>query len=422
MVYPTVKHDLGGRTLRVVTKKWIPFVKSHRNGNSTWYTGLCIDLLNLLAESLNFTYTLSETADGIWGSKLANGTWAGMTGMLHRKEADLAVSGFSVSAERAEVSDYTVGFYHDDVILMTTFPDAAPVGWTFYIKPFHWHVYLLLGCCLLLMTVVLSIMDIHFVRANARCPSTGEKKTGLAFIASWVWKAFEALFGGLIGRAVAHEAVSRGGRVLLWAWMLMCLVTVAAYTGKLTSNAVVTKQPVPFNSLSELVQRTDYRWGLAKGTLDEYTFSTSNLSDYQLYYERAERTGEEPVSELLAGNFVQVASAAFYRVQKREHCRMAVVKERLSQDTFAIHLQKDSPYTALFNQVLARATEQGLLEYLKREWFPQEPSCQDNETRVMPVSVELVKTAFIMAALGVLVAAVFLMLECLLKRGIAFKV
>ncbi|KAK7103508.1 glutamate receptor ionotropic, kainate glr-3-like isoform X2 [Littorina saxatilis] len=418
MVDPNVKHDLGGRTLRVMTRQWIPFVKGHRNGNGTWYTGLCIDLLDLLAESLNFTYTLSESADGIWGSKLANGTWAGMTGMLHRKEADLAVSGFSVSAERAEVSDYTVGFYYDDVILMTTFPDAIPAGWTFYVKPFHWHVYLLLGCCLLLMTVVLSIMDIHFVRANARCPSTREKKTGLTFIASWAWKAFEALFAGLIGRAVVHEAVSRAGRVLLWAWMLMCLVTVAAYTGKLTSNSVVTKQPVPFNSLSELVQRTDYRWGIANGTLEESTFATSNLSDYQLYYERAERTDEEPVAELLAGNFVQVTSAAFYRVQKREHCRMTVVKERLYQDTFAIHLQKDSPYTALFNHMLARATEQGLLDYLKSEWFPQESSCQDNGTRVMPVSVELVKTAFIMAALGVLMAAVVLMLERLLKRRI----
>ncbi|XP_070181994.1 glutamate receptor ionotropic, delta-2-like [Littorina saxatilis] len=311
-----------------------------------------------------------------------------------------------------------MGFYHDDVILMTTFPDAAPAGWMFYVKPFNWHVYLLLGCCLLLMTVVLSIMDITFVRENARCPLTGEKKTGLAFIASWTWKAFEALFGGLIGRAVAHEAVSRSGRVLLWAWMLMCLVTVAAYTGKLTSNSVVTKQPVPFNSLSELVQRTDYRWGLAKGTLEEHTFATSNLSDYRQYYERAERTGEEPVSELLAGNFVQVTSAAFYRVQKQVNCRMAVVKERLYQDTFAIHLQKDSPYTALFNQVLARATEQGLLDYLKREWFPQESSCQDNETRVMPVSVELVKTAFIIAALGVLAAAVVLILERLIKGGI----
>ncbi|XP_070180831.1 probable glutamate receptor [Littorina saxatilis] len=198
--------------------------------------------------------------------------------------------------------------------------------------------------------------------------------------------------------------------------MLMCLVTVAAYTGKLTSNSVVTKQPVPFNSLSELVQRTDYRWGLANGTLIDYVFATSNLSDYQLYYERAEWTDEEPVAKLLAGNYVHVTPAAFYKIQKREHCRMAVVKERLSQDTFAIHLQKDSPYTALFNHVLVRATEQGILDYLKREWFPQESSCQDNETRVMPLSVELVKTAFIMAALGVLVAAVVLMLERLLSR------
>ncbi|XP_070184607.1 glutamate receptor ionotropic, kainate 4-like [Littorina saxatilis] len=197
--------------------------------------------------------------------------------------------------------------------------------------------------------------------------------------------------------------------------MLMCLVTIAAYTGKLTSNSVVTKQPVPFNSLSELVQRTDYRWGIEKGTLQEYIFATSNLSDYQQYHKRAERT--DGLAELLAGNFVLVTSAAFYRVKKLEHCRLAVVRDRLSQDTYTIHLQKDSPYTALFNQVLARATEHGLLDYLKRDWFLQESGCQDDETRVIPVSVELVKTAFIMAALGVLVAALVLMLERLLTRG-----
>ena len=76
--------------------------------------------------------------------------------------------------------------------------------------------------------------------------------------------------------AVGCERVP-SGRVLLCAWSLLALVTVATYTGKLTSNSVGTKQRVPFNSLRELVKRTDYRWGMAKETMEEAMFSVSWL-------------------------------------------------------------------------------------------------------------------------------------------------
>ena len=61
------------------------------------------------------------------------------------------------------------------------------------------------------------------------------------------------------------------------AWFLMSMVTIACYTGKLTANSVVTKQPVPFSTLAELVRRTDYRWGLDPGTSLE-TFVAVSLA------------------------------------------------------------------------------------------------------------------------------------------------
>ena len=66
--------------------------------------------------------------------------------------------------------------------------------------------------------------------------------------------------------AVVHQSTSTSGSILMCAWFLMSMVTIASYTGKLTANSVVTKQPVPFSTLAELVKRTDYRWGLDPGT------------------------------------------------------------------------------------------------------------------------------------------------------------
>ena len=62
--------------------------------------------------------------------------------------------------------------------------------------------------------------------------------------------------------------------------------------------------------------------------------------------------------------------------------------------------------------------EFGLLEYLKRKWFPKKPGCHGDETKdqtVRPVSLELVQTAFVMAAAGLALAAMLLTLERLMN-------
>lgn len=54
----------------------------------------------------------------------------------------------------------------------------------------------------------------------------------------------------------------------------------------------------------------------------------------------------------------------------------------------------------------------GLLRYLQRKWLSDLDSCQGDSATAQPVTLELVQTAFIMAAVGVGVAVIVLMLEC----------
>ena len=52
--------------------------------------------------------------------------------------------------------------------------------------------------------------------------------------------------------------------------------------------------------------------------------------------------------------------------------------------------------------------ETGIAEHLAQKWFPEKSGCQGDETTVMSVSLQMVQTAFIMAAAGVVLAtAVF---------------
>ena len=104
-----------------------------------------------------------------------------------------------MTADRATVSDYTKGFYFGDLILLTTRPDPTPVGQTFYFRPFHWLVYVLLGCGLVVMTAVLVWLERWYVRVY-NCSHPAEDRESEPSVASSVVEAVETLFGALLGR------------------------------------------------------------------------------------------------------------------------------------------------------------------------------------------------------------------------------
>ena len=62
-------------------------------------------------------------------------------------------------------------------------------------------------------------------------------------------------------------------------------------------------------------------------------------------------TYKEDLHKVVAENYVRLTSKSVYLYQKKEYCELTMVKERLSQDTFVVYLQKNSPYTRLFNDV-----------------------------------------------------------------------
>ena len=65
-----------------------------------------MELLNILAERLNFTLEFIPSIDGSYGNQLENGSWNGMVGMLQRGEADLAIPFLAMLAHRLDAIDF----------------------------------------------------------------------------------------------------------------------------------------------------------------------------------------------------------------------------------------------------------------------------------------------------------------------------
>ncbi|KAG7153603.1 Glutamate receptor-like 65, partial [Homarus americanus] len=71
-------------------------------------------ILDILANNLNFTYTLTQPADRLWGTKLSNDSWTGMVGLVSRQEADIALGPFAQTETRMKVVDFTESLFLDD--------------------------------------------------------------------------------------------------------------------------------------------------------------------------------------------------------------------------------------------------------------------------------------------------------------------
>ncbi|XP_076352649.1 uncharacterized protein LOC143248098 [Tachypleus tridentatus] len=109
------------------------------NGTFRPVLGVEFELLSTLARTLNFRYVIRTPEDAEWGKKLADNSWSGMIGMVHRKEADLSAEQITITEERKQAVDFTIPYSFDSVTFITRAPSGnhQPLA---IVKPFTWQV------------------------------------------------------------------------------------------------------------------------------------------------------------------------------------------------------------------------------------------------------------------------------------------
>ena len=73
--------------------------------NGTEFGGIIGELWKELGNSLGFSYSIKPASK--YGSKLDNGSWNGMVGMVQMKEVDMAICDCTVTLERSKVVSFT---------------------------------------------------------------------------------------------------------------------------------------------------------------------------------------------------------------------------------------------------------------------------------------------------------------------------
>ena len=241
------RSSLSDRDLTVVTKEAPPFAMKASDG--TWQ-GISIDLWRRLADQLHVRYHFVEVP-----------TVQDLIAATSKGTADAAVAAITVTATRAETSDFTQPYYQSGlgVAVAGGVPNWLPIARTFLSLRFLQAILALLVIALVVGALIWLFerrQNNHFGGPPAQGLTSG----------IW-WSAVAMTQAG----AAQGAPSSLPGRLLAVIWMIVSIITLAVFTGGITS-AITTHQ------LQGLVRNVDDLRSLRVGAVDGTSFSGKTRS------------------------------------------------------------------------------------------------------------------------------------------------
>nr|XP_045618625.1 glutamate receptor ionotropic, kainate glr-3-like [Procambarus clarkii] len=226
--------------------------------------GPMASLLEILAHSINFTYSVSRPADGSWGLLHDNGSWSGMVGMVARKEADMALGPFAMTAARAADTDFCLPFFTDFSRMLAAGgrPEVDPWGFLLPLAPQVWAATLAALVLVVLAVIILS-------NIAARTP-------GLAAHICFTYYSVLLQQAGVSTRRT-WERLAAGG------WIVAALILSWSFCTNLTSILAVRYIPQPFQTFLDLIRDHHAAIVIERGTAEnQFLMSATSGTLYDL--------------------------------------------------------------------------------------------------------------------------------------------
>ncbi|XP_063866917.1 uncharacterized protein LOC135103981 [Scylla paramamosain] len=213
----------------------------HKNTNSLQGTGISIRALEAVSSLLNFSYTLTvKPPEPVYGGKL-NGSWAGILGMILKKEKNFSINTFYLTPERYKDFDPSSywGFSKVGAFLLT--PPPLPMSLNL-LRPFTVGVWTTIAFCF-----ALAVCSCLMLERTAN-PRSSERRGVMGVLIE--------LHCGLVNQSAPALLLPLWKRVFLAVWLLCCLVVTAAYTCNLVGIFTRPAYPRRLYTLQELTDST----------------------------------------------------------------------------------------------------------------------------------------------------------------------
>ena len=243
---------------RITVVEQAPFVKVRDPDteeplrDSSQWTGFSIDLLTMIAERCNFTFSLqlprqrapadakvSSNATGGGGAvynysflKSQTANYGAGQRDVWEDHSDMFFSGYYSTPQRMEAGVMTTAVMHTPLSIVTRGNEEVP-PWTAFLKPFSWGIWgsWLLAACM--SGAVFWVLEAGKAGADFGTHSGISWQSFRSNIVHSVWLSWSATTG-----AASHTPGTMLGKCFSSIWSLFCIVMMASYTASLAAHLV----------------------------------------------------------------------------------------------------------------------------------------------------------------------------------------
>lgn len=349
-VPPAAAQEAGqdDQPLEVVIKPLVPFVIVQGDQ----YTGFSIDLWQEIARRMNrdyeylFVETVTEQLEAV-----------------EQSQADLAITGISITKAREETIDFSLPYFEAGLQVMTRTVSAQGLTTPTAILGVLVASPEFLTLLVSLVVVILLMAHVFWLVERRRNPEFPQPYVRGVWEGIWYTVVTMVTVG--YGDRTARSAL---GRLIAMVWMFLSLFLVASFTANITSQLTV-------NRFLGAIQGPEDLPGQAIATVEGST-AAQYLEAQRLPYSGVQAI--EDAYELLESGEVDAlvydSPVLLYYARGAGQGRVQVVGEVFEPQDYGIAFPTGSHERELVNQALLDVVEDGTYNQIYARWFsPQSP-------------------------------------------------
>ncbi|KAM9207511.1 glutamate receptor ionotropic, NMDA 3A isoform 1-T1 [Dugong dugon] len=335
--------------------------------------GYCIDLLEKLAEDMNFDFDLYIVGDGKYGA-WKNGHWTGLVGDLLSGTAHMAVTSFSINTARSQVIDFTSPFFSTSLgILVRTRDTAAPIG--AFMWPLHWTMWLGIFVALHITAIFLTLYE---WKSPFGMTPKGRNRSKVFSFSS----ALNVCYALLFGRTVTIKPPKCWtGRFLMNLWAIFCMFCLSTYTANLAAVMVGEKIYEELSGIHDPKLHhpsQGFRFGTVReSSAEDYVRqSFPEMHEYMRRYNVP--TTPDGVENLKNAPekldaFIMDKALLDYEVSIDADCQLLTVGKPFAIEGYGIGLPPNSPLTSNISDLISQYKSHGFMDVLHDKWYKVVP-------------------------------------------------
>ncbi|CAB3243412.1 unnamed protein product [Arctia plantaginis] len=342
--------------------------------------------------------------------------WNGIVGDLVSGAAHMSFAALSVSSARAEVIDYSQPYFLSAVSALSAPNQKPDIPLLAFLLPFSPELWIAIFTSLNVTAIAVAIYE--WLSPFGLNP-WGRQRSKNFSISSALW----VMWGLLCGHLVAFKAPkSWPNKFLINVWGGFSVIFVASYTANI---AALIAGLFFHNAVDDYQGRDNWlslKVGTAKSSVAEYYIQRNYPALAQHMRRYALQDVEEGIQRLRNGTLdLLVADTPvldYYRATDHG-CKLQRINDHPLTDAYAIGMAKGFPLKESISAVIAKYSSNGYMDILTEKWYGGLPCFKlspDYGIQPKPLGIAAVAGVFILLLVGVVVGCLILILEHLFYK------